>query len=78
LFQDKESNIFFGGAKEPSSIKDTLTNLFYLLRARRRQMNKKLFATSKMLIFSQKRFEGNPRLEAIRVAYPPKVEKLII
>jgi hypothetical protein len=31
------------------------------------------FATSKMLISFQKRFEGMARLTAIRVAYPPKV-----
>ena len=36
------------------------------------------FATLKMSIFFQKRFEGIPRLTAIRVAYPPKVLKFII
>jgi hypothetical protein len=34
------------------------------------------FATSKMLISFQKRFEGMARLTAIRVAYPPKEDKL--
>jgi hypothetical protein len=33
-----------------------------------KEMNKKLFETSKMLIYSQKRFEDIPRLTAIRVA----------
>jgi hypothetical protein len=37
-----------------------------------KEMNKKLFVTSRMAIFLQKRFEGIARLTAIRVAYPPK------
>jgi hypothetical protein len=38
-----------------------------------KEMNKKLFETSKMLINFQKRFEGIARLTAIRVSFPPKV-----
>jgi hypothetical protein len=42
-----------------------------------KEMNKKLFKTAKMLIYFQKKNEVIPRLTAIRIAGPPKVENSV-